>query len=233
MCKGGPASAPAAKRYVRLEMRNDIKVTVAMGAFLVAGLSSASSAAKPAELACIDKVGSSQEVRCGGQAKPSRLTVEMDPQFASLPPVAQEELLQLHGGTQGLLRFYSAYGEFKACLLCIEPERPPFVVLTTTYNHGTNVRRKRMAIYSAEGEFVEPVFTAPVFGFFGYGSWSYRTEFTDFNGDGLIDLRLVLEHDRIEDSKANDPSLIPRVKMVEYIFNRRINSFELSGIQEK
>lgn len=173
---------------------------------------------------CIDEEGTSQELTCGWPAdSPSRITARMDPRFSDLPASAQAELLQLQvcrrnaEATFDALRFYSAYGTSRACLLCVVPGGEPFVALTTTYGHGANVRRERLSLYDAKGESIEPVLTLPVSGSFGYGTGFYRQEFVDLNGDGDLDLRLVLEHTPIEESTANNPALPPRTRLAEYL----------------
>ena len=57
--------------------------------------------------------------------------------------------------------------------------------------------------------------------FFGVGQWRYRPTFTDVDGDGLIELRLRLEHDPVDELMPTDLSGLPRHEVLEYRYDPR------------
>jgi hypothetical protein len=93
-------------------------------------------------------------------------------------------------------------------------------VLVAGEGRGTNARSETLIVWQRGKEILEPSERA-VSGPCGVScDWEYERQFTDVNGDGIIDLRLVR---KITGTVAKrDHQLIPRKAAKDFVFDARV-----------
>lgn len=119
------------------------------------------------------------------------------------------------------MKFSSSYERFELCLVDLSGDGVEEFVLITGEDHGTNVVTETFTVWKRTEKGVTPLLSVPVSGNFGTREWWYRREFVDVNGDGVTDLRMTLEHDPSEDSPVDNTKLIPKTRLMEFVFDRK------------
>ena len=119
----------------------------------------------------------------------------------------------------GEMKFSSSYGRFELCLVDLTGDGTEEFVLVTGEGHGSGVRNETLAVWQRVGRTFRSLLQVPLSGHFGMDQWWYRREFKDINGDGILDLRLVLEHDTPLPGSTDAVEDIPKTKLREFVFD--------------
>lgn len=116
-------------------------------------------------------------------------------------------------------KFESTYGIFDLALVDVMGDGIEEFFLVTGENRGTNVREETLTVWSRTGKSFSKLLSVRVSSFCGISChWEYERQFVDVNGDGIIDLRLILE---VDPGKQPDHSLIPKEAVREYIYDKQ------------
>jgi len=187
--------------------------------------------AEAAEQSCTATLGT-LIVPWPGPTTTLEATLRPDPSFESTSTSAPGEHVLLrftappNTRVVAQLPFYSSYGTFEFCYVTLSPRRRPIFLLVTGDRHRTNARRETLAVYELRDAALQPVFATATSGYFGTRArWWYKREFPDLDGDGVSDLRLVLDHDA-NTSRLNNSSQLPRFSILEYTFNPDTEAFD-------
>lgn len=118
------------------------------------------------------------------------------------------------------LKFTSSYGFFDLSLVDVVGDGEGEFLLTTGEGHGTDVRAETLTVYRRLGKTFQAILRTPISSYFGVDQWWYKPEFTDVNGDGIIDLKLTLDHDPYQGYSVDVPSQIPKTKLKKFVYDR-------------
>ena len=119
------------------------------------------------------------------------------------------------------LRFSSSYGYFDLSLVDLTGDNIEEFVLVAGEGRGTNARSQTLTVWQRRRKKFSSLLSVPVSGPCGVScDWEYERQFTDVNGDGIIDLRLVR---KITGTVAKqDHQLIPREAEKDFVFDARV-----------
>lgn len=117
------------------------------------------------------------------------------------------------------MKFTSSYGFFDLSIVDVMGDRRGEIFLITGEGHGTDVRAETLNVYERNGGSLKRILSTPISGYFGVDRWWYEPIFADVNGDGVTDLILELHHDDYRGHSSDVPSLIPKIRLKEFIYD--------------
>ena len=151
--------------------------------------------------------------------------VARDPQYCKSDFPEDHLLLTVYADKTGShplaeMKFTSSYGFFDLSLVDIVGDGQEEYFLVTGEGHGTDVRMETLSVYRRVGSSFKIILRTPISSYFGVDRWWYQPTFTDVNGDGVIDLQLTLHHDPYQGHSSDVPSLIPKIKVKEFVYDK-------------
>lgn len=118
------------------------------------------------------------------------------------------------------MKFTSSYGFFDLSIVDVMGNAQGEFFLITGDGHGTSVRAETLNVYERKGHSFDKILTTTISGYFGVDQWRYESIFADVNNDGITDLILELHHDDYRGHSSDVPSLIPKIKQKEFVYDR-------------
>lgn len=160
--------------------------------------------------------------------------VSEDPQCSKSEFPEDHLILAVYADKRGLLpiagmKFTSSYGFFDLSLVDVVGDGNEEFFLVTGSGHGTDVRSETLSVYRRVQNSFKCILRTPVSAYFGVDRWWYQPIFADVNGDGVTDLRLELHHDPYRRGSVDMPSLIPKTKVKEFVYDKAKGRMILYG----
>jgi hypothetical protein len=118
------------------------------------------------------------------------------------------------------MKFTSSYGFFDLSIVDVTGNGQGDFFLITGEGHGTDVRAETLNVYERNGDSFKKILSTPVSDYFGVDRWWYEPIFADVNGDGVTDLALRLQHDDYRGHSVDIPSMIPKIKLKEFVYDK-------------
>lgn len=118
------------------------------------------------------------------------------------------------------MKFTSSYGFFDLSVVDVMGNAQGEFFLITGDGHGTSVRAETLNVYERKGHSFDKILTTTISGYFGVDQWRYEPIFADVNNDGITDLILELHHDDYRGHSSDVPSLIPKIKLKEFVYDQ-------------
>lgn len=118
------------------------------------------------------------------------------------------------------MKFTSSYGFFDLSIVDVMGDAQGEFFLITGEGHGTSARAETLNVYERNGDSFKKILTTPISDYFGVDQWRYEPIFADVNNDGITDLILELHHDDYRGHSSDVPSLIPKIKLKEFVYDQ-------------
>lgn len=153
------------------------------------------------------------------------MDVSEDPQYSNAEDSVDYLVLTVYEDKQGLhqlarMKFTSTYGFFDLSLVDVIGDGNDEYFLVTGEGRGTSARSETLHVYQRMGSSFKEILTTPISAFFGVDQWWYEPIFADVNGDGVTDLMLKLHHDDYRGHSIDSPSMIPKTKLKEFLYDK-------------
>lgn len=123
--------------------------------------------------------------------------------------------------------FRSSYGHFDLRVVDVTGDGIEEMVLITGRGRGTQARIETLEVWQRSADSFTTILAVTVSDYWGVGrSWWYEPQFVDRDGDGIIDLELVLRMDPVP-APGDDASELPRAGFLHYVFDRQDGTMKL------
>ena len=117
-------------------------------------------------------------------------------------------------------RFISSYGDFDLQLVDVTGDGIEEFILVWGKGRGTSARQEHLSVLMQSGKIFKPILEILVSDYFGSGlAWWYDREFKIIDNKGPIALRLDLKNSPFKGCDLCSPSLIPKEKTKEFVFD--------------